>query len=56
MKSYDAIIAGGGLIGSAIAVALSAPIADQIIGLVITPIVLKSTWESWQTIYGTHTR
>ena len=29
-----------------------APIADPIIGLVITLVILKITWDSWQTIYG----
>jgi cation diffusion facilitator family transporter len=43
-----------GVVGSAIVVALGAPIADPIIGLVITLVILKITWDSWQTIYGTH--
>jgi cation diffusion facilitator family transporter len=41
-----------GVVGSAIVVALGAPIADPIIGLVITLVILKITWDSWQTIYG----
>jgi cation diffusion facilitator family transporter len=40
-----------GVIGSAIVVALGAPIGDPIIGLVITLVILKITWDSWQTIY-----
>jgi cation diffusion facilitator family transporter len=35
-------------------VALGAPIADPIIGLLITLVILKITWDSWQTIYGHH--
>jgi Co/Zn/Cd efflux system component len=27
------------------------PIADPIIGIVITLVILKITWDSWQTIY-----
>jgi cation diffusion facilitator family transporter len=40
-----------GVIGSAAVVALGAPIGDPIIGLVITAVILKITWDSWQTIY-----
>jgi cation diffusion facilitator family transporter len=45
----DAIVSGG-VILSAIAVALGAPIADPIIGLVITALILHITWESWNTV------
>jgi cation diffusion facilitator family transporter len=41
-----------GVIGSAVVVALGAPIADPIIGLVITVVILKITWDSWRTIRG----
>ena len=41
-----------GVVGSALVVALGVPIADPIIGLVITTVILKITWDSWQTIYG----
>jgi len=41
-----------GVVGSAIVVGLGAPIADPIIGVVITVVILKITWDSWQTIYG----
>jgi len=40
-----------GVVGSAIVVALGAPIADPIIGVVITLVILKITWDSWRTIY-----
>jgi cation diffusion facilitator family transporter len=41
-----------GVVGSAFVVALGAPIADPIIGVAITLVILKITWDSWQTIYG----
>jgi cation diffusion facilitator family transporter len=40
-----------GVVGSAIVVALGAPIADPIIGVLITLVILKITWDSWHTIY-----
>ena len=43
-----------GVVASAIVVALGAPIADPIIGVGITLVILKITWDSWQTIYGQH--
>ncbi len=45
----DAIVSAG-VILSAIFVALGAPIADPIIGLLITALILRITWESWQTV------
>jgi divalent metal cation (Fe/Co/Zn/Cd) transporter len=39
-----------GVIGSAIVVALGAPIGDPVIGLVITLVILKITWDSWRTV------
>ena len=39
-----------GVIGSAILVALGAPIGDPIIGLVITLVILRVTWQSWRTV------
>jgi cation diffusion facilitator family transporter len=39
-----------GVIGSAIVVALGAPIGDPIIGLAITLVILRITWDSWRTI------
>jgi cation diffusion facilitator family transporter len=47
----DAIVSAG-VILSATAVALGAPIADPIIGLVITALILRITWESWNTVRG----
>jgi cation diffusion facilitator family transporter len=41
-----------GVLVSAAAVALGAPLADPIIGLVITLVILHITWESWQTVRG----
>jgi len=43
-----------GVVAGAIAVALGAPVADPIVGLVITAVILRITWDSWQTIYGRH--
>lgn len=40
----------GGIIVSTIFIALGLPIADPIIGLIITGLILQSTWQSWQTI------
>lgn len=34
-------------------VALGAPIADPIIGLLITVVILKVTWDSWRTVSTT---
>jgi cation diffusion facilitator family transporter len=42
-----------GVIGSAIVVGLGAPIGDPLIGLAITLVILKITWDSWRTMYGT---
>jgi cation diffusion facilitator family transporter len=39
-----------GVVGSAIVVGLGARIADPIIGLVITLVILKITWDSWRTV------
>jgi cation diffusion facilitator family transporter len=39
-----------GVIGSAIAAWLGAPILDPVIGLAITFVILKITWDSWITI------
>lgn len=39
-----------GVLGSAAVVALGLRIADPLIGLVITMVILKITWDSWQTI------
>jgi cation diffusion facilitator family transporter len=42
------------VIASAIVVALGAPIADPLIGLLITAVILRITWQSWGTVCGTH--
>ncbi len=47
----DAIVSAGVII-SAIAVALGAPIVDPIIGLAITALILQITRESWNTVRG----
>jgi divalent metal cation (Fe/Co/Zn/Cd) transporter len=39
-----------GVVVSAILVAFGAQIADPIIGLAITIIILRITWESWHTV------
>lgn len=49
----DAIVSGG-VVLTAVAVALGAPIVDPIIGLLITLMILRITWESWHTIRGHH--
>jgi cation diffusion facilitator family transporter len=38
------------VIASAAVVAIGLPIADPLIGLAITLIILRITWESWQTV------
>ena len=42
-----------GVVASAIAVSLGANIADPIIGLVITLVIIKITWDSWRTVSTT---
>ena len=39
-----------GVVASAAVVALGAQIADPIIGLAITLVILKITWDSWHTV------
>ncbi len=41
-----------GVIASAAVVALGAPIADALIGLGITLVILRITWQSWRTVRG----
>jgi len=41
-------------LASAALVALGLPRADPLLGLAITAVILKITWDSWQTIYGQH--
>ena len=40
------------VIVSAIAVSLGVPSADPIIGLAITLVILRITWQSWATVRG----
>jgi cation diffusion facilitator family transporter len=40
------------VIASAIVVAIGAPIADPLIGLAITLVILRITWQSWTTVRG----
>jgi cation diffusion facilitator family transporter len=40
------------VIASAAVVAIGLPIADPLIGLAITIIILRITWESWRTVRG----
>ncbi len=42
-----------GVVASAIIVALGFPSADPIIGLVITVVILKITWDAWRTVSST---
>lgn len=41
-----------GVVLSAVVVALGAPIADPLIAIVITAVILHITWESWHTVRG----
>jgi cation diffusion facilitator family transporter len=40
------------VIASAAVVAIGLPIADPLIGLAITAVILRITWESWRTVRG----
>jgi cation diffusion facilitator family transporter len=42
------------VVASAIVVALGLPVADPLIGLGITVVILKITWDSWWTVRGGH--
>lgn len=42
------------VIASAIVVALGVPIGDPLVGLAITAIILRITWQSWRTVSGHH--
>jgi cation diffusion facilitator family transporter len=44
------------VIATAIVVALGVPIADPLIGLAITGVILRITWDSWKTVRGRHRR
>jgi cation diffusion facilitator family transporter len=43
-----------GVVASAAVVALGLEIADPLIGLAITLVILKITWDSWQTVRHPH--
>ena len=49
----DAIVSVGVVLSAGL-VALGASLADPIIGLVITGLILRITWESWLTVRGGH--
>jgi divalent metal cation (Fe/Co/Zn/Cd) transporter len=40
------------VVASAIAVALGADVVDPLIGLAITAVILRITWQSWRTVSG----
>jgi cation diffusion facilitator family transporter len=42
------------VVASALAVALNVQIADPLIGLAITVVIVKVTWDSWWTVRGGH--
>lgn len=42
------------VVASAIVVALGFPVADPLIGLAITAVIIKITWDSWRTVRGGH--
>jgi divalent metal cation (Fe/Co/Zn/Cd) transporter len=41
-----------GVIASAGLIAIGAPIADPIVGLAITAIILRIAWHSWRTVHS----
>lgn len=43
-----------GVIVSVIFIALGFPIMDPIVGLIVTLMILRITWQSWQTIRASH--
>ena len=49
----DAIVSAGVVITAGV-VAVGVPIADPIMGLVITALILHITWESWHTVRRGH--
>jgi cation diffusion facilitator family transporter len=42
------------VIASAIVVFAGVPVADPLIGLAITGVILRITWQSWRTVRGGH--
>ena len=47
----DALVSGG-VVVSAAAVALGAPVVDALAGLAICALILRVTWQSWRTVHG----
>jgi cation diffusion facilitator family transporter len=43
-----------GVVASALVVALGLDVADPLIGLVITLVILRITWQSWRTVRARH--
>ena len=43
------------VIASAVAVAIGIPSADPLIGLAVTTVILRITWQSWRTVRGART-
>jgi cation diffusion facilitator family transporter len=43
-----------GVVASAAVMALGLQVADPLIGLAITAVILRITWQSWQTVRGQH--
>src|SRR6476659_9709674 len=43
-----------GVVASAAVVAVGVPVADPLIGLAITLVILRITWQSWRTVAGGH--
>jgi cation diffusion facilitator family transporter len=41
-----------GVVASALVVSIGAPIADPLIGLGLTLVILKITWDSWRAVQG----
>ena len=42
------------VVASAAVVAVGVPVADPLIGLAITVVILRITWDSWKTVRGAH--
>jgi cation diffusion facilitator family transporter len=49
----DALVSLG-VVASAALVALGADVADPLIGLAITAVILRVTWDSWRTVRSEH--
>ena len=44
------------VVASAIFVALGVPVADPLIGMVVTVVILRITWQSYLTVRAAHSR